>query len=303
MRTQGSCRTNQSGPSTLLRGKPCESAGLGHPLRRGSATPPAGPVRAPLRWRGMHGVRERRKDRDYRAISLGDMSTLSMPSRDGVLRYIRRFERRRAAAGATDVPHEAATVSRPLPPDLQKPFDVGIVMTTIVRPSLGEAYGRSMPSLRRRSHPAADRRRPLAGRPGGRRAAARRGRPMAVEHARPRLFDVAAQRRALPSHYGGALKTILSYAANSAPRRLPRRRQLIRPRPCGDDVAAYRATHGPFRCAGSSTPTTATSCRRYLGIVGPGRGVYPARKVAGSSTRTAFSSTSSRATMSFRNGR
>jgi hypothetical protein len=30
-------------------------------------------------------------------------------------------------------------LQRPLPPDLQKPFDVGVVMATVVRPTLAEA--------------------------------------------------------------------------------------------------------------------------------------------------------------------
>src|SRR6476620_11614651 len=71
--TQGSCRTNQSGPSTLLRGK-LRSAGLGHPLRRvpqhrlrtGTRT-----LRWPNAWRA-----GKAKDRDYRVISLGE-STVS----------------------------------------------------------------------------------------------------------------------------------------------------------------------------------------------------------------------------------
>ena len=106
-----------------------------------------------------------------------------------------------------------------------------------------------------------------------------------------------------PSHYGGALKTILSYAANA------RHVTYL------DDDNWYAPDHVATMLAAISGNAWAFSLRQFVDadsgdILAPIRGNRSVRAAAStpalkeaSSTPTAFSSTSSRATTSFRNGR
>ncbi len=101
-------------------------------------------------------------------------------------------------------------------PDLQTPFDVGIVTVTVVRETLPQAL-RSVFAQR-----FAGRIQVLVGvdRWAGDRAMVEQLRAEAPSHVAVTLLDLGystSQRNGgvYPSHYGGALKTILSYAANS----------------------------------------------------------------------------------------
>jgi len=101
-------------------------------------------------------------------------------------------------------------------PDLQTPFDVGIVTVTVVRENLPQAL-RSVFAQK-----FAGRIQMLVGvdRWVGDRAMVEQLRAQAPSHVAVTLLDLGystSQRNGgiYPSHYGGALKTILSYAANS----------------------------------------------------------------------------------------
>jgi hypothetical protein len=101
-------------------------------------------------------------------------------------------------------------------PDLQTPFDVGIVTVTIVRETLPQAL-RSVFAQR-----FAGRMQVLVGvdRWAGDRVMVEQLRAEAPSHVAVTVLDLGystSQRNGgvYPSHYGGALKTILSYAANS----------------------------------------------------------------------------------------
>jgi hypothetical protein len=101
-------------------------------------------------------------------------------------------------------------------PDLQTPFDVGIVTVTVVRETLPQAL-RSVFAQK-----FAGRIQMLVGvdRWVGNRAMVEQLRAQAPSHVAVTLLDLGystSQRNGgiYPSHYGGALKTILSYAANS----------------------------------------------------------------------------------------
>ena len=103
-----------------------------------------------------------------------------------------------------------------MPPDLQKPFDVGVVTVTVVRPTLAEAV-RSVFGQRfgGRIHI-------LVGvdRWQGERTLVDELRAACPSHVAVSVLDLGystSQRNGgiYPGHYGGALKTILSYAANS----------------------------------------------------------------------------------------
>ena len=101
-------------------------------------------------------------------------------------------------------------------PDLQTPFDVGIVTVTVVRETLPQAL-RSVFAQK-----FAGRIQMLVGvdRWVGDRAMVEQLRAQAPSHVAVTLLDLGystSQRNGglYPSHYGGALKTILSYVANS----------------------------------------------------------------------------------------
>lgn len=103
-----------------------------------------------------------------------------------------------------------------MPEDLQKPFDVGIVMVTVVRPTLVQAV-RSIFAQR-----FSGRIQILIGidRWSGERAIIEQLTRECPSHIAVSTMDLgySTSRRhggVYPSHFGGALKTILSYAANS----------------------------------------------------------------------------------------
>jgi hypothetical protein len=163
-----------------------------------------------------------------------------------------------------------------LQPDLQKPFDVGIVMTTVVRPTLGEAI-RSVFAQQ-----FAGRIQLLIGvdRWQGDRVAVEQLRASRPSHVEVTLLDLGystSQRNGglYPSHYGGALKTILSYAANA------RHVTYL------DDDNWYAPDHLATMLAAISGNAWAFSLRQFVDAdsgdilcadtwesVGPGRGVY-----------------------------
>ena len=103
-----------------------------------------------------------------------------------------------------------------MPPDLQRPFDVGVVMVTVVRPTFAQAL-RSVFAQR-----FAGRIHILVGidRWQGDRASVEALHAECPSHVAVSIVDLGystSQRNGgiYPSYYGGALKTILSYAANS----------------------------------------------------------------------------------------
>jgi hypothetical protein len=162
--------------------------------------------------------------------------------------------------------------------DLQTPFDVGIVMATVARPTMAEAV-RSV----------------FAQRFGGRiqvligidrwlgdRALVEQLRGEKPSHVELTLLDLGystSQRNGglYPSHYGGALKTILSYAANA------RHVTYL------DDDNWYAPDHVATMLAAVAGKAWAFSLRHFVDSksgdvlcpdawesLGPGRGVYGA---------------------------
>jgi hypothetical protein len=104
----------------------------------------------------------------------------------------------------------------PMTPDLQTPFDVGIVMVTVVRETLPQALRSVF------AQAFTGRIQVLIGvdRWAGDRAIVEQLRAQAPSHVAVTLLDLGystSQRNGglYPSHYGGSLKTVLSYAANS----------------------------------------------------------------------------------------
>ncbi len=161
-------------------------------------------------------------------------------------------------------------------PDLQTPFDVGIVTVTVVRDTLPQAL-RSVFAQR-----FAGRIQVLVGvdRWAGDRAMVEQLRAEAPSHVAVTLLDLGystSQRNGgvYPSHYGGALKTILSYAANSryvtyldddnwyAPDHL-----ATMPEAAAGKAWAFSLRH--FVDAESGVPL----CPDTWESLGPGRGIY-----------------------------
>ena len=161
-------------------------------------------------------------------------------------------------------------------PDLQTPFDVGIVMVTVVRESFAQAvrsvYGQQF----------GGRVQILVGidRWQGDRAAVEQLTSECPSHVAITTLDLGystSQRNGgvYPSHYGGALKTILSYAANS------RHVTYL------DDDNWYAPDHLATMLAAISGKAWAFSLRHFVDadsgtvlcpdtweLLGPGRGVY-----------------------------
>ena len=160
--------------------------------------------------------------------------------------------------------------------DLQTPFDVGIVMITVVRKTLAQAlrsvYGQAF----------AGRIQVLVGvdRWQGDRAAVEQLAGQAPSHVAVTMLDLGystSQRHGgvYPSHYGGALKTILSYAANS------RHVTYL------DDDNWYAPDHVATMLAAVEGKAWAFALRQFVDAesgallcpdtwesLGPGRGVY-----------------------------
>jgi hypothetical protein len=161
-------------------------------------------------------------------------------------------------------------------PDLQKPFDVGIVMVTIVRETLPQAV-RSV-----YAQEFAGRIQILVGvdRWQGDRTVLEQLRGESPSHVHLSTLDLGystSQRNGglYPSHYGGGLKTILSYAANS------RHVTYL------DDDNWYAPNHVATMLAAVSGKAWAFALRHFVDAdsgdllcpdtwesLGPGRGVY-----------------------------
>jgi hypothetical protein len=163
-----------------------------------------------------------------------------------------------------------------LTPDLQKPFDVGVVMVTVVRDTLAQAVRSVF------AQAFAGRIQILLGidRWVGERAIVDALRSECPSHVALSMLDLGystSQRNGgiYPSHYGGALKTVLSYAANS------RHVTYL------DDDNWYAPDHLSSLLAAAAGNAWAFSLRQFVDAatgdvlcadtwesVGPGRGVY-----------------------------
>ena len=165
---------------------------------------------------------------------------------------------------------------RPVTPDLQKPFDVGIVMVTVVRETLAQAV---------RSVYAQDfsgRIQLLVGidRWEGDRAAVEQLRGECPSHMAVSTIDLGystSQRNGgvYPSHYGGALKTILSYAANSSVVTYLDDDNWYAPNHVATMLAAVSGKAWAFSLRQFvDAQTGAVLCQDTWESMGPGRGVY-----------------------------
>ena len=189
--------------------------------------------------------------------------------------------------------------------DLQTPFDAAIVMATVVRHTFSQAL-RSV-----YAQAFAGRIQVLVGidRWVGDRAMTEQLAARAPSHIAVTLLDLGystSQRNGglYPSHYGGALKTILSYAANSRHVFYLDDDNWYAPDHVATMLAAVKGKAWASRYAISSMPKVAhLLCPDTWESLGPGRGVYAQAQGGLRRHELLPASTRALATTSSRNGR